>query len=156
MLLRDLSFLTASRERARVRRARIVVGTDEALKDAVFDSGWSEEIDSITYEADVPLRSRSRYYWQVEAESDAGERAKSEPAWFETAKMDEPWQAKWIGCEENGDRAPEFFRTFSVGGMVASARLYICGLGLYEAYLGGEKVGSEYFTPYSNNYDSWI
>ena len=43
-----------------------------------------------------------------------------------------------------------------------SARLYICGLGLYEAYFLGEnkenheKIGDEYLTPYCNNYDQWI
>ena len=40
-----------------------------------------------------------------------------------------------------------------------SARLYICGLGLYEAYFLGEnkenpkKIGEEYLTPYCNNYE---
>ena len=45
---------------------------------------------------------------------------------------------------------------------VERARLYICGLGLYEAYFTSnktektEKIGKEYLTPYCNNYDQWI
>lgn len=39
---------------------------------------------------------------------------------------------------------------------VAAARLYICGLGLYEAMLNGEKIGDEYLTPYCSNYDAWL
>ena len=35
-------------------------------------------------------------------------------------------------------------------------RLYISGMGLYEAYLNGEKVGEEYLTPFYNDYDNWI
>ena len=37
-----------------------------------------------------------------------------------------------------------------------AARLYICGLGLYEAYYNGRRIGEEYLTPYSNNYKSWV
>ncbi len=36
------------------------------------------------------------------------------------------------------------------------ARLYMTGLGLYELYIGGEKVGDEYLMPGYNAYDSWI
>lgn len=39
---------------------------------------------------------------------------------------------------------------------VAAARLYICGLSLYEAMLNGEKIGNEYLTPYCSNYDAWL
>ena len=39
---------------------------------------------------------------------------------------------------------------------LAAARLYICGLGLYEATLNGEKIGNEYLTPYCNNYNRWL
>ena len=39
---------------------------------------------------------------------------------------------------------------------VRAARLYICGLGLYEAYYNGRRIGEEYLTPYSNNYKSWV
>ncbi len=36
------------------------------------------------------------------------------------------------------------------------ARLYICGLGLYEASFGGKRIGDEYLTPYSNDYSEWV
>ena len=29
-------------------------------------------------------------------------------------------------------------------------------MGLYEAYLNGEKVGDEYLTPFYNDYNHWI
>jgi alpha-L-rhamnosidase len=62
--------------------------------------------------------------------------------------MEEPWSAKWIACGK-GDRHPVFSRdldqasaSLASGKRVAGARLYISGLGLYEAYLnGGEDRG---------------
>lgn len=138
------------------KRARIVVSLSADMTDPVYDSGWETDIDGLAYEAEMQLKPCTRYYWQVEAESDAGDCGKSEIAYFETAKKDESWKAKWIGCEENGGRAPEFLHEFMLFKSVKSARLYICGLGLYEAYIDGIKVGNEFFTPYSNNYESWL
>src|SRR5690606_15209632 len=37
-----------------------------------------------------------------------------------------------------------------------TARLYITGVGLYEANINGSKVGNEYLTPYCNDYSSWL
>ncbi|MBE0600555.1 MAG: family 78 glycoside hydrolase catalytic domain, partial [Firmicutes bacterium] len=39
---------------------------------------------------------------------------------------------------------------------VQAARLYICGLGLYEASLNGEKIGDEYLSPGLCAYDKWL
>lgn len=38
-------------------------------------------------------------------------------------------------------------------GIGKSARLYICGLGVYEAYINGKKVGEEYLAPGYHSYD---
>ena len=81
---------------------------------------------------------------------------------FETAKMEEPWTAQWITCDSSQQRHPIFSKRISPTRAVARARLYICGLGLYEAYFLGEtskvssKIGDEYLTPYCNNYAQWI
>lgn len=42
-----------------------------------------------------------------------------------------------------------------ISGPVAQARLYISGLGVYEAWLNGEKVGDEYLAPFYNDYNLW-
>lgn len=138
------------------QRARITVSLSEDMSVPVFDTGWKADVNGLAYEAEMQLEPCTRYYWQVEAESDTGDCGKSEIAYFETAKMDEPWKAKWIGCEENGERAPEFLHDFTISKLVKSARLYICGLGLYEVYLDEKKIGNEYFAPYSNNYETWL
>lgn len=51
---------------------------------------------------------------------------------------------------------PVLFRNFTISKEVESARLYVTGLGLYEAFLNGEKVGNEYLTPYCNDYNAYV
>ena len=70
--------------------------------------------------------------------------------------MGEAWQAGWIGCDNEEGRHPVFFKKIIPRKPVRSARLYICGLGLYEAAWNGEKIGEEYLTPYCNDYNTWV
>jgi len=51
---------------------------------------------------------------------------------------------------------PILYRTFDLPSQIASARVYICGLGLYHFELNGKKVGGEYFTSYCNACNQWI
>lgn len=134
--------------------ARIVVAKDMALLEVVADTGWSE-LDSLAAPVDLSPAPRTRYYWTVAVRSDAGEEAVSEIQFFETGMMGEPWQAKWITCDKK-ERLPVFHKQISVNKPLERARLYICGLGLYEASINGGRIGEEYFTPYCNNYSAWL
>ncbi len=136
--------------------ARVIISTHEDMTRPIFDSGFSSAISSLAYEADLPLSFRTRYYWTVTVKTDAGEEATSWVNWFETAKMAEPFVGQWITCDKDNPRHPLFEKTLLLEGKAASARLYICGLGLYEAFLNGERIGDEYFTPYSNNYNQFL
>ena len=95
---------------------------------------------------------RTRYYYRVTVKSDADETAVSDGCFFETGKLDEPWQGKWIGCQQKGEFHPEYRKQFALSGKVAQARLYICGLGLFEAYIGGKKAGDDLLAPFINDY----
>ena len=131
--------------------ARIIVrrgGTVEA------DTGWAD-LDSLAAPVELVLRPRTRYTWTVWVRTDTGEEATSAENWFETGKMDEPRAAQWIGCDDAQPRHPVFSREIVPAKPVAAARLYLCGLGLYEAAWNGEKIGGEYLTPYCNDYSSW-
>ena len=123
--------------------ARIVVRRG---KETVSDTGWAE-LDSLAVPVDVALLPRTRYHWTVSVRTDEGEEQTSGENWFETGKLDEPWAAQWIGCDEGEPRHPVFFKEIVPAGKVANARLYICGLGLYEAAWNGVKIGGEYLTP---------
>ena len=72
--------------------------------------------------------------------------------------MQQPWKGKWITCKDTQSRHPQFETEIQIGQekQVERARLYICGLGLYEAYYEGEKIGNEYLAPGCNNYNQWV
>lgn len=131
-------------------RARIVVRESEKI---VADTGWAE-LDSLATPVALETKSCTRYRWTVAVRTDAGEEAVSEENWFETGL--DNWNARWIGCDDTLPRHPVFFKDIAPAGEVVRARLYICGLGLYEASWNGEKIGNEYLTPYCNNYNAWV
>ena len=149
------SYKVTGAKGSRQEAGQILVAVDPGMGEIVYDSGKREDMDSIAFTADMKLAPRTRYYWKVTVWTDANEVCESEIAWFETGKMEEHWKGKWI-CADLNDQHPWFKKKVSVEGEIRRARLYISGLGLYEAYLNGEKIGEEYLTPYSNDYDQWI
>jgi len=150
------SYVVTDSKGKKQTQARICLSLDADMKTPIFDTGLCTDIDSLAYEADVTLNPRTRYFWTVTVHTDAGEEATSDVNWFETAKMTEPWQAKWITCDSDEQRHPVFYKELTIKDNIKSARLYICGLGLYEASINGEKIGSECMTPYCGNYHEWV
>ncbi|MEY8745710.1 alpha-L-rhamnosidase N-terminal domain-containing protein [Bacillales bacterium AN1005] len=136
--------------------ARYVVALDDEFQDVVFDSGTREDINSLAFELPLELMPRSRYFWRVEVWADNGEHATSETAWFETAKLSEAWKGTWITPKFNKTIHPILKKSLLLKGTVASARVYVCGLGLYEIYINGLKAGNEFLTPNFNNYHKWL
>ena len=59
--------------------------------------------------------------------------------------------AKWIG--DPGSRNPAFAKTFAPRGKVASATLAVTGVGWYEAFLNGRKIGDKVLDPIPTQYD---
>lgn len=94
-------------------------------------------------EINLKLSPRTRYYVGISID---GNEVK-DSAWFETGKCNEPWSAKWIATEEADSFHPIFRRQYYSSEEIKKARLYICGLGLYEAYINGNRVGDEYLSP---------
>lgn len=137
------------------KAARIQIGEDEGMVRILSDTGWRTDLDSLASSVDLRLSPRTRYYWTVSVETDMGETAESQVSFFETGKMGEPWTAQWITCQRT-NRHPIFQKDIPVTKELLSARLYICGLGLYEAAINGVRVGDEYLTPYCNNYAAWV
>ena len=144
------SWIVENAKGKKQKEARILVKEGE---NTATDTGWAE-LDSLAAPVDLELRPCTRYTWTVFVRTDIGEEACSEENWFETGL--DTWQAKWIGCDDTEPRHPIFCKEIVPSREVASARLYICGLGLYEASWNGAKIGEEYLTPYCNNYNSWI
>ncbi|MBT2291522.1 family 78 glycoside hydrolase catalytic domain [Paenibacillus albidus] len=151
-----LSYVVTGTDGRKQTAARYEVAQDTSFSSVVFDSGKRTDIDSLSFELPIQLMPRTRYYWRVEVWADNGDHALSETAWFETAKLDEPWEAKWIVPDMDKEHHPVLGRTFKLTGAVTSARAYICGLGLYEMQINGIKAGDEYFAPHFNAYHKWL
>jgi alpha-L-rhamnosidase len=115
-----------------------------------------------------PLTSYQSCYWKVKVVTNAGHEAWSEPAYWSIGLLDTAdWQAKWIGLNGFNERdEPESTFTrlsarylrkeFATGKKIRSATAYISGLGLYELYLNGQKVGDAVLAPTVSEYDKKV
>jgi len=132
----------------------------------LWDSGWQSGDDptGVRY-GGAPLQSRQRVYWRVRIQDERGRiSAWSQPAWFEMGLLSpEDWQARWIApsavrepavgvCRDPVHRPPAtlcpcFRYEFDLPAPVRSARAYATGLGYYELYLNGRKVGDAVLEP---------
>ena len=139
----SLSFITCETTASKQVAAQIQMAYDKEFDNIVFDSGKSEEIDSLAFELPVALKSRTRYYWKVTVWADNGDVATSEIVWFETAKMEEPWNSKWITPDLDSNIHPILSKEFNIEKTIKSARAYVCGLGLYEININSKKCGDE-------------
>lgn len=135
--------------------SKIRAAKDAEMKELVYDSGIQKKNlagCSVKYDW-APC---TRYYWQVEVSDTQGETAVSEIAYFETPKAEKEWKAKWIGSALEGNGIVYHDFKLEPGKKIQQARIYITGVGLYEVYLNGKKVGEEYLTPNFNDYDNFI
>ena len=151
-----LSWMVESESAKRQVAAQIEVSTEIDFRSLIFDSGKRTDIDSICYPLNITLKPRTRYYWRVRVWADDGSVVTSDAAWFETPKMNETWQAKWVTPDFDSSYHPVVFSDFSVKKEVSNARVYICGLGVYEFAINGAKAGSEYLSPGLVAYDKWL
>lgn len=150
----SLKYKVKAKQGGKQQKARIRIYKEEENQ-PLYDSGLREDIDSLAFSPMITLAPRTRYSWDVYVLTDKGNEALSPKAYFETAKLEEPWAGKWIASGEPMKNT-RLFKNFALKGKVASARLYICGLGLYEPYLNGKKIGDEFLTPYCNDYSQWL
>ena len=110
------------------------------------------ELNSLSEELEFELSPYTRYYVRITVCSNVKEVEVSNTVFFETAKMKEAWQAYWIGTQENDDFHPVFSKIFPVKNHVKQARLYVTGLGLFEAYVNGVKAGDDFLAPFISDY----
>lgn len=130
-------------------------------KDVVWNSGriTSGESHLVPYAgpATVPMKE---YSWKVRTwDKDGKSSGWSEPARWTTGPARDGWEAEWIGAswqkDERGNwytRYPMFRKEFNVGAGLESAKLFISGLGYFEARINGGKVGDDFFAPGLTDY----
>ncbi len=150
----SLSWVVTEAEGTHAAGARVQISSDETFQDCLWDSRERTDLDSLDCVPEFAPLPGLRYYWRVWVWDDMGDGAVSAPAYFETAQEMAP--AKWIKAPFAEDIHPLFRKEIVLDRPVKQARLVISGLGVYEAYLNGEKVGDEYLTPFYNDYNLWI
>ena len=137
----------------------IVATTAENAQNGIGDLWDSSVVPSnqmlyIPY-AGKTLQSRDKAYWKVVTTvTTKGKKAKveSEVKSFEISLLNQDdWQAKWIGHEFEDDvlvgktrLAARYLRKdFALKNDIKEAWLYVCGMGVYSAYLNGSEVAPE-------------
>lgn len=153
--------LTSKQHGAKQTAYQILVASSEALLEQkhgnLWDSGkiGSDQTAHIRY-AGKELTSRQQAFWKVRVWDQAGEVSESKPARWEMGLLQPAdWGAKWIArtTDTNSNPAPLLRRAFQLDGKIKQARAYICGLGYYELYLNGAKVGDHLLDPGYTRFD---
>lgn len=154
---------------------QIRVASDESLL-AVPDVWLSEVVPSnksnnVQY-AGNELQSGRDYWWQVRVWDKGNDvSAWSEPAYFGMGLLNrDEWKATWIGAPWQGEEAlpeppypdapvekwpppaPLLRREFSITKEIVQAKAFVTGLGYFEFYVNGKKVGDDVLVPNQTNY----
>jgi alpha-L-rhamnosidase len=126
----------------------------------------------------APLLHGRKYFWQVRVwDGNDSPSSWSNTGQFVTGLFEKnDWDgAKWIGYEEipdslllvpgvHGDgnnlgdvatkrmTVPLFRKEFSLGKKITRAFVFVCGLGQYELYINGDKIGDHFLSPGWSDY----
>ncbi len=148
---------------------QVIVSSDPERLDNNIGDLWnsgkvvSDQSHLVTYKG-KKLESRSRCYWKVKIWSEHGESNWSEPAYWSMGLLNyNDWKGRWIGFDRTfpRDRIDKFSRLsaryfrkeFETSEHeIAHATVYIMGLGLYELYVNGRKIGDQVLAPAPTDY----
>jgi alpha-L-rhamnosidase len=120
----------------------------------------SDESINIVYSG-KQLNSGDECYWKVKVWDAKGKESEwSEPAkWSMGLLNKEDWKGYWIGLDSLVGEDKQYSlsarylrKEFTVENKVVKATAYICGLGLFELYLNGEKTGDQVLAPALSEY----
>jgi alpha-L-rhamnosidase len=146
----------------------------------IWDSGkiFSSRSVQVEYAGQI-LQSGKRYFWKIRIWDQSDQASPfSATAWWEMGLLDEEdWTGEWISAPrvfdwakrdrdrkelakdappELGEPAPFFRKVFTTQDSITLARLYISGLGYYELYLNGRKLGDRILDPSFTDYDKTV
>ncbi len=120
-----------------------------------------------------PLISGQDCWWQVRTWDKNDKPSEwSKPAYWGMGLLKETdWEATWIGAPWQGEEAlpippggpnaildtfpppaPMLRKSFSISKKIKRAKAYVTGLGYFEFYVNGEKMGDEVLIPNQTNY----
>lgn len=146
----------------------ILVASSPALlaknESDLWDSGkvTSDASHLVSY-GGKPMKSNLRCYWKVKSYTTQGETAWSETAEWSMGLLGEVhWQGQWIGMDAPApwDSETQWSRLsarylrkeFGLTKEIRQATVHISGLGLYELFINGHRVGEQVLAPAPTDY----
>lgn len=160
---------------AKQTHLQIQVSSSQALLGAnspdFWDSGKKRSSQSVQvpYEGKT-LTSASTFYWRARIWCNGKASDWSSVGTFHTGLKDNPekpsenndWKANWIGLDSifpwdrnefHSRLAARYFRKeFHLAKEIKQARVYVTGLGMYELYVNGQKIGDQVLSPAPTDY----
>ncbi len=142
----------------------IVSGSEKNISENIGDLWDSKKIiaDNQLY---IPyggkgLANGEKYYWKVKVWENSGTTCRWSKAESFVTPLAYPhdWKAQWITYDYKKESPmPLLRKSFQINQekKVVAATLFICGLGYYEAYLNGTKIGDRVLEPAQTNYDDY-
>ncbi len=154
-------------------------------KPDIWDSGKTESSETIQHQLENPvLKSNHKYFWKVQVWDGKGKMYESPVSSFETAILNRnEWQAKWIGKEmadpvlesgfliqlkdnsvnqtkidsiQHSGQSLLLRREVELPKEIKSAKAFVTGLGFYEFYINGKRVGDYILAPAKTPYHKQI
>jgi alpha-L-rhamnosidase len=130
----------------------------------IWNSGkvFSDQSIHVAYKG-KPLTSRTTCFWKVKLWTNKGETTWSEPAnWSMGLLSPADWKAQWVGFDKAmpWDSVSQFSRlsaryfrkSFTAPAAIKKATAFISGLGLYELYVNGKRIGDQVLAPAATDY----
>lgn len=134
----------------------------------LWDSGKvsSDASQWIVYQG-KRLRSNVRCYWKVRTYTNKGESPWSTPGHWSMGLLNESnWKGQWIGLDKAapGDSDTQWSRLaarylrkeFAITKAVKQATLHIAGMGMYELFINGQRIGDQVLAPAPSDYRKTI
>jgi len=160
--------ITATQRNVQQESYQIIVASSKEKLAAdngdLWNSGKVQSNQSIhvTY-AGKALQSRDNCFWKVKVFTNRGVSAWSSSGNFSIGFLNkEDWKGKWIGYDKasSWDSITQFSRLsaryfrkqFQSNNTIKKATVYIVGLGLYELYINGNKIGNQVLAPAPTDY----
>lgn len=169
-----LSWISTTANRGQKQTAwQIQVASDPALLSANKPDVWnssktnSSNSNNIVY-AGAALQSGRKYYWRVKVWDKNNQPSdwSQSSYWIMGLLQSNDWKGEWIKDSKemkiadsllyNDHPSPIFRRTIAVDKKIKSAVLFISGLGYYEAFINGKKVGNHLLDPGQTDYSKRV
>lgn len=149
----------------------LVASSNEKLEAGVTDLWDSGKISSdqsvhVVY-AGKRLRSKDKAFWKVRVWTNKGSNALSETSKWSMGLLNPvDWKGRWIGLdrafpwdvETTWSRlsARYFRKEFKAAKEIKSASVYIMGMGMYELYINGSRIGNQVLAPVPTDYTQGV